>query len=432
MNRFVEHSLLLLVIVFLTLPALQQWTGVIHSRKLNGAYQPAEDPGFSDSSWLSGDYQWEKSCWINDANGFREDLVRLYNQADFSLFGIPHATGIIVGKEHYLYYVEGIFNLTGRNVFDSTYYPAIADQYKSVQDYLMKQYGIPLLLILAPDKASFYPEYIPSRFMKERKTPTKYSSLVQALDKVQAPYLDFNRYFLLMKDTSRYHLYPKNGSHWSSYGAMLAFDSLRSFLAENCDIRLPDRIQEGVNTTQDLFDDNGDLSRTLNLIWEPAHPSMDYATYYFTPLDTLRKIRLLVIGDSYFWQWIHPGIIQNNFAEYHFWYYNQGVFPESRKHYLNAYTLDFQATIQQFDLILILQTTGAKLIPGYGFIDRAYCEFFYPDRLKHYMNEIRESDQDSSRIGKKAMEEGLPVETVRYREAISRVFNEIKNKKNNL
>lgn len=429
MSKVLGNTLLILVIGLLTLPGIQRREQFIHTHMLWGAYTPATNPDFFDSFWFSGDYQLQKTRWINETNGFKNDFVRLYNQIDFSLFGLPHATGIIVGKKRYLYYVEGIFNLTGRNVFDSSYYSSTANRYKRLQEFLMDRHGIPLLLILAPDKASFYPEYIPSRFLKNTKTPTKYSSWVHALEDAQVPYLDFNRYFRLMKDTSRYHLYPKNGSHWSSYGALLAFDSLHRYLQKKYNIRLPDRIQEGVNTTQELFDDNRDLSRTLNLIWEPAHPSMDYATYYFTPLDTLKKLNLLVVGDSYFWQWIHPGIIQNNFSHYHFWYYNQGVYPESKKKYLNAYTLDLHETIPHYDLILLLQSTGAYLDIGYGFIERACCEFFYKERLDDYMNQIRNSEKEFARVQQKAADKGLPGETVLCREAISRVFDEIKKQK---
>ncbi|MBN1200102.1 MAG: hypothetical protein JXA23_12165 [Bacteroidales bacterium] len=429
MSKIPGNTLLILVIGLLTLPGIQRRGQFIHTHMLWGAYTPPANLPFSDSAWFSGDYQIQKTRWINETNGFRNDFVRLYNQVDFSLFGLPHATGIIVGKEKYLYYIEGIFNLTGRNVFDSSYYPSRVSEYKQLREFLMERYGIPLLLILAPDKASFYPEYIPSRFLKNVKTPTKYSSWVCALDHAQVPYLDFNRYFRLMKDTSRYHLYPKNGSHWSSYGALLAFDSLHRYLQKEYDIRLPDRIQEGVNITQELFDDNGDLSRTLNLIWEPDHPSMDYADYYFTPLDTLQKLSVLIVGDSYFWQWYHPGIIQNNFTQYHFWYYNQGVFPESFRHYLNAYTLDLHETIPHYDLILLLQSTGANLDIGYGFIERAYCEFFLKGRLDFYINQIRESDEEVSRLTQKAMDKGLPVETILCREAISRVFDELKKQK---
>jgi len=387
------------------------------------------EPVLTDSSWFAGVYQQQKTERVKETIEFRNDFVRLFNQVDFSLFRIPHANGVIVGKEGYLYYVEGIFNITGRNVFDPSSYPTQVNEYKILQEYLMDHYGIPLLWVLAPDKAHFYPEYIPSRFLKNLKTPTKYTSYVHFLDEAQVPYLDFNNYFMLMKDTSRYQLYPKNGSHWSSYGAVIAFDSLSRYLQEVYKMKMPEWILDSMVTSQELYDDHGDLSRTMNLIWEPSHPSMDYANYHFTQRDSTYKLNVLFIGDSFFWQWYYPGIIENNFNQFHFWYYSQGVYPESFKKYLNAYTLDLRETIQQYDVIIMLQTMGGYVNLGYGFVERAFCELLYKDRFDYFMNRIRGSEEWYGYVQRKAVNQGLPVETILCREAIYNVSEEIKKQK---
>ncbi len=424
-----RNVLLIFVVVILCTSALQEVFDVIHTHKLFGSYTPAPKPVFSDSSWFLGNYQQQLTERIKETVGFRNDFVRLYNQVDWSFFNISHASGIIAGKEGYLYYIEGIFNITGRNVFDPAFYTARVNEYKRLQSYLMDQYEIPLLLILAPDKAHFYPEYIPSRFLKKQSTPTKYSSAIHALDEAKVAYLDFNGYFMKMKDTCRFKLYPKNGSHWSSYGAVIAFDSLSRYIMEKYRMKMPERILDSMVSSQVLNDDHGDLSRTMNLIWEPEHPSMDYLTYHFTRLDSTEKPNILFIGDSFFWQWYYPGIIENNFNQFQFWYYNQGIYPESFKKYHNAYTLDLKETIANYDLIIILQTTGGYMNLGYGFMERAFCEFFYKDRFDYYMTQIRNPSEWYKYVKLKAIDQGLPEETILCREAIYNVLEEIKKQK---
>lgn len=424
-----RNVLLIFIVLVLCASTLQQQMDLIHSHKLAGAYTPAPEPVFSDSTWFDGSYQAQKTVRLKERVGFHDDFVRLYNQIDFSLFGLSHAYGIVVGKEKYLYYVESIFNHSGKNRLSPAYYPMAVQAYKELQQYLMDQYGIPLIWVIAPNKADFFPEYIPDRYLRDQQKETKYSSYVKYLEYAQADYIDFNNYFLLMKDTSSYNLYPKNGSHWSSFGAVLAFDSLSRWLQQGYTMKMGKRILDTIISSQELNDDHGDLSRTMNLIWEPSHPSMDYATYYYDVVDSTERPNVLFVGDSFFWQWYYPGIIGNNFNRFQFWYYNQGVYPGSFTKYQNAYTFDLLQEIQKYDVIILLQTAGGYMNIGHGFVERAYCEFFYKEKFDTYINQIKSSPEWYGLIQQKSIDKGLPVETLLCQEATYCLFAELKKQK---
>ena len=91
-------NVLILLVVF----AVQTKTGMIHSKGLEGFVPKDSLTLFTNESWMNGTYQSAYSNHINNTLGFRSDLVRLYNQVDFSLFRIPHANKIVVGKKDYL------------------------------------------------------------------------------------------------------------------------------------------------------------------------------------------------------------------------------------------------------------------------------------------------------------------------------------------
>ena len=97
------RKLLFLVILVVLLGSyVQQKTGIIRSKGLDGFVPPDTLPEFSMKTWMDGSFQQSWSIYKNRHASFRPDLVRLYNQIDYSLFGISHANKIISGKDGYL------------------------------------------------------------------------------------------------------------------------------------------------------------------------------------------------------------------------------------------------------------------------------------------------------------------------------------------
>ncbi|MCX6284405.1 MAG: hypothetical protein NTW31_09245, partial [Bacteroidetes bacterium] len=94
--------LFVMVLILLCVFALQKKTGLIHSKGLEGFVPKDSVPPLTGESWMNGTFQSAYGTHVNNTLGFRSDLVRLYNQIDFSLFGVPHANKIVVGRGNYL------------------------------------------------------------------------------------------------------------------------------------------------------------------------------------------------------------------------------------------------------------------------------------------------------------------------------------------
>jgi hypothetical protein len=295
------------------------------------------------------------------------------------LFSIPHAQKIIVGKNGYLFADTYLNAWLGNDFIGKPFINDKVSCLKFLQDYLWREKGIFLLVVFTPAKGYFYPEYIPGRFLKERKENRNYESYLDGCRKAGINHIDFSDWFLRMKDTSRLILYPKTGIHWSSYGSYLCADSLRRYLEVRLNRKLPRMVPDSIELSADARDDDNDMDKTMNKIWEIPHPPMAYPHFHFSYDSVLPKPNALVIGDSFYWYWYNSGIIANTFNNTQFWYYNWDVYPETFTASKMVGSLDFQAEILRQNVIILMQTNGGFGELGYGWIDMAY-DYLYPGK----------------------------------------------------
>lgn len=366
----IKKSIFLLILLILISPAIQGIFHLFRPPLLNGYFLPRTEPGFSISSWFAGTFQDSCTVYIKENTGFRGSLVRLYNQVDYSLFSVPHASKIIIGKKGYLFSDEYITAYLGANFTGKNFCDEKVRLLKKLQDLLWNEKKIFLVVILTPDKGTYYSEYIPDRFLKRKKEPTNYSYYAARCAEAGINLIDFNRYFLLAKDTSRFPLYPKTGIHWTSYGAMLAADSLLKYLQTKLNIQLSSLVIDSIKTSAVALDIDDDIENTMNLIWQIPTPVYAYPKYHFIFDTTQKKPSALFIGDSFYWSW-YPWIISNIFGNQEFWYYNLDVFPESRTKPTQVSQIDVAEAINRQKIIILMQVNGAKGNIGYGFTDLA-------------------------------------------------------------
>lgn len=140
------------------------------------------------------------------------------------------------------------------------------DRLEGIGDRL-KEKGVELLVVLAPGKGSFYPEYIPDRYLTYKREETNFEALRTQLDEHDIAYLDLKSWFEDMKENSRARmfLFPKTGTHWSTYGMHLAADSILRYL----DGALPGdqpRWEIGLSDLSEVLrDQDRDIEEGLNL-----------------------------------------------------------------------------------------------------------------------------------------------------------------------
>jgi len=428
--RQVKNLLLLLLLVLLSFPAIQKKVKLISSRDLNGVFSLTEAPEFTVKGWFRGTYQEQFRKHIEDYPGFKNDFVRLYNQIDYSLFSIAHASKIVAGKHGYLFGTEYISSCQGTNFIGKRHCDEKVRLLKILQDRLWKEKKIYLLVVFAPDKCTYYPEYVPERFLRNKAENSNYSYYVQRCKEKGINLIDFNQYLKLAKDTSRYPLYPKTGIHWSTYGAERTADSLIRYLKIKTGYPMPSMITDKIELDKNARDEDADIERTMNLIWTIPHPIYAYPNFHFKTDTTNQKPNGLVIGDSFYWTWYYPGIIKNMFNNIEFWYYGKDVYPQTFTKPMNIGELNFMEAVNRQNIIIFLQTNAGYGNLGFDFIDRLYAELDPSNsRVAYYENQIRNTKDWLNNVKKNADDQHLTLNEMIRESAIYMANLELADKK---
>lgn len=362
------NILLTIIFLIICLPVLQQFAPWVSERALQGAVDYKSPPAFTIQKWFTGDFQKEQEDFLTSEFGFHNTLVRLNNQISYSLFKKPHARGVVVGEDGFLFeqiYIDAAngVDFLGRDSIES-----IVKKLGEISDTL-KKLNKHLVICFAPGKASLYQEYVPDH-LKVRHYQTNFETYKELLSKTTVSVVDFHTYFDQQKGVADYDIYLKNGIHWSTYAAWVAADSLTHYFEYLMKGKLP-TVNCKSRSVKTASDSDQDILIGLNLLWEPQREVALYP--YLEVTDTLGKIKpsILVIADSYY-RTIYNLDLDGCFKRSAFWYYNKQVFPESRSRLTYTKDLSIKDEINKYDIIMLMGTDGTMRNFGWGAIDTLY------------------------------------------------------------
>ena len=419
--EILKKALFLFILLFLLFIAIWKQRSAYSSQSIQGVYETTPLPDFSVSSFTGKRFQEQFDLYIKDLPGLKGIFIRIRNQVDYSLFSIPHANKIVRGKNGYLFGEENILAFLGKNFAGEKYLDVKIRELKNFQDELWKKKKILLMVIFTPDKASFFPEMIPGRYADKKQVQNNYLYYSLKCSESGINMIDFNRYFILAKDTTRYPLFTKTGVHWSSYGALLAADSLIHYLEMKLNTRLPEIVVERIEKSSIPKDDDDDISRTMNLFCRIQQPELAYPKFHFRSDQTTKRPSALFVGDSYYWTWYRQGIVRNIFRIMEFWYYDQDVYPESFFKKRITSDIKLKNAIERQNVIILLQTNNWKDYDfGHGFVDRAWPEYdtSADNRIRNIEEYLTKDPENIRFYKKKAKDLHIPLESVIRRDAI--------------
>ncbi len=344
-KEFIKKIIFVGVIVLLFIPMTQQYFKVFELEKLRGSFKEAEPAELSWESWFDGKYQSQSEKRLNDVIGFRPFFVRLCNQFHYSLFSNARANSVLVGKNSYLYERGYINAYYGTDFIGKDTIREKVRKLKAVQEALKKE-NTELVVVFAPGKATFYPEFIPSD-LEQEKGITNFEVYLKECQSQKVNHIDFNTWFCQMKDTSQYPLIPKTGIHWSSYGEYLAADSLISYIQWQQNKEIPSMQLTGITTSTIMRNSDGDIERGMNLLFNIPDLEMAYPSFKIID-EGKTKVKAVVISDSFYWGMFNWGISKRVFQDGKFWYYNKAIYPDSYKKSLKV--KDINHTIVSMDI----------------------------------------------------------------------------------
>ncbi len=424
----IKKAIYTIIVIIIAIPLLQQLTGFVYVVPLNGAVEKVEKPIFSVQNWFSNEYQSKADKLINNEFGFRPSYVRLNNQLDFWLFGIINAKSVLIGKDGYLYEYSYIKEYLGKNFIGKEEIKNRAAKTKAVSDSLAVR-GIDLVVLFAAGKASYFPEYFPDSLANQIKTISNYDYFTQAFDSVGIKNIDFNRWFVSMKDTSRYPLFTSGGIHWSKYAESLVADSLISYIESIRGVSMPHYQVDNIElSTTPQYRDN-DIGEGLNLIFPLSYEQLAYPKVKLNKGDKEPPIRAMVVADSYYWELYNLGLSRDIFSNGQFWYYNKKIYSsEPGWSPTPVDEVDIRNEVEKNDIVFILQTEATLYRYAFGFIEKQLEVYANPDykvdssqikrqELNSIIRSIKSNEKWYSSVLEKADKRSISVEEMLENEA---------------
>lgn len=369
MKITIKHIVFSLILVVLILPALQSIFHFFPERPLNGEFEEKGVPELNTSSWFSGTFQSAFDPWLEENIGFHNVLVRLNNQVDYSIFHSPNAEGVVRGRQGQLYEHNYIRAWTGIDFVGEELIDLKFRQFRFIQKHLKEIFDIDLVLVLEPGKASVYPEDIPSKYKKAAAGKSNYDYMRKRAEELGINLIDMNAWFIDIKNTVDYPLFPKQGTHWSEFAMWYAADSLISYIEAIREIDLPEVVIDSMDYSMELRSSDYDVGVTLNLLFELEHGEMPYPQYHFREDSTHTKPNVLAIADSYYWNIFNTRIPENLFSQPAFWYFYKKIYPDSYFGEKYVQDINLKTEIEKQDVIFFMATERFLYKIDRGFID---------------------------------------------------------------
>lgn len=383
MKKTITTILCLLTMTLLLMFFVQERTSVFKFQPLNGVYVDVPNPEFNVKSFSSGTYQANLEKHLRYHFGFREVLIRLYNQYAWDFFHKPFNKTIKLGREDWLYgkrefdnyFISYMYNITpDRSVMKAKFDKEAARLYKVQR--ILDEYDVFLFMTLLPGKEFVYPEYMPEfdGTLKEPFHAIEYYP--EVFDSLGVRYIDVLQIFKDWKDKVDFPLYPKTGGHWSYVASAMAFDTIIRYVEHESGMNLRN-IQIGdVHPGETVLPDN-DLENLLNL-FRPIKPNQNYYADTQVILDsTAIKPEFIIIGDSYFWNWTKSVPLASVFSHYYYWYYNSTVHYNPRGNHTSE--LDILKEVLNAKIIDLSYSPVQLYVFSNGFLPKALLYLTHED-----------------------------------------------------
>ncbi len=226
-------------LVFLALLALPGITLALKGTDVEGIREegrtPAPFPDVDDTAVLDGSFSGAFEDWFADAQGTRITLLRWRNRLWW--FGLRHSPtpDMVRSEEGWIFTTKrtsipvfrGLRPLTLRQLETLRNYIERRAQWLALRD-------IEMLLVIAPNKQSIYPERIPERYTQHG--PTQLDQLLEHMAATSdVPLHDFRT--VLRAETAHDrpeagdYTYHPLGTHWTDRGARVAAATMIDILA---------------------------------------------------------------------------------------------------------------------------------------------------------------------------------------------------------
>ncbi len=416
---YLKHGLLGFILTILSLSFIQQQFKLLKEKPLLGAFNTSTEFTFDSlniRNWFDGSFQNYADKTAETGIGFRKSLIRIHNQTEYSIFRKANAEGVLVGKKGELFEKDYIRAVRGDFFVGENVWKEKARKLKAVQDTLEKLHK-QIVIIFEPGKGTVYSDRIPDNEKSQNVPITNNDIFKRELLLQGVKVIDLNPYFVSIREKASNRIFPRGGTHWSYYGAALAADSVLRYLKEVSQENVATFTIDKVVQFDSPRHPDADIWQAMNLIESEPNDQLGYPVILFDHSKPA-EADVLVVGDSFYFNWQSDSIMYKAFGNCDFWYYNKHWWNRNGLEAGIVSSLDRKSEIMKRDIILIMITERFHHNFAWGFDEEIY-HLFYPsenDAIGNFANTLRcSNDQfmrlvDDAKMKKMSLEQRIDLE----------------------
>jgi len=226
--------------------------------------------------------------YYDDHFGFRKRLVRLNQHWKAQLFHGPANTGsVMIGRDGWLFFSspQAIAECARQETFNEQQLEDWRRLLEMRRDWLRAR-GAKYLFVVAPDKHSVYPEYLPS-WLEVGAGPSKVQQVVNYMrTRSSVEVLDLTQTLVEAKKTRVTYL--KTDTHWNTFGGFVGYRAVVEALARQMPGLRPLPL-DALDWKPEAFRKPGDLTIMMGAA-DSQPETQSLLPVVLTHLDTLRDV----------------------------------------------------------------------------------------------------------------------------------------------
>ena len=393
MQKPLKIILFISLFVVLWLPFIQEQTSFFKEPQLTGAFIKPNRPNFSIDSLNKLSFQKQYENYKNYSFGFKGLLVKIKNSVNYILFKELSVEDNFAGKDNFVFSVGSTERTLGVRYNGKEQNNATIEKINFLKEGLKKRGGH-LIVLMVPSKEMIMPDFLPAPYSNNYKSQTDYADFIDGYKKRNIPVIDYCTYFKQLRKTSQHSLYTKTGVHWSLYGASLAQDTLVNYIENMVGKPIPKYKRNGVEISDTARDSDNDFEAPLNLLFSLGQPK-----YVYPKLEMIESTRknyrpkVIIIGDSFFWQIKGHRMLMNIFTEdSKFWYYfAMNSCPIGDAAGIPLKEVNVMRELETADIVLLIGNISTLDRFPFGVTDYYYNNIASPEIVEAVQKNIKEN-----------------------------------------
>ncbi len=237
-SKFIKNSNFRFIIIFIILlfiPLSQMIFKYFPEKELKENRNLAEFPNVNLLTKITSYSNFIKSfeSFFNDHYGLRTILIKIDSVFNIRYFHQSPLHEVVIGKDGWFFWdskdekdatntITGInlIDFYGKALFSENETKIIKSNLIYIKNKLKKQ-NIDLIVILAANKQSVYPEYLPKYIQQKGGIASRADQINEIANEINLNYIDTRPILLEAKNKYPYPLYYKTDTHWNNLAAFI-------------------------------------------------------------------------------------------------------------------------------------------------------------------------------------------------------------------